>query len=89
MSSSSGEEANKTVDTELLHIVNFVKKYPVILNKSQIPSVKAKKDESLDCLCEEIRQIYYRNIDTKRILKKINNLKTCVKKKDRFKPHRE
>ena len=79
MSSSSDENSvsnNGVLDTLVKHLKNF----PVLLEKSQVPSIKAKKTEAL----KELTKLYATNglnIDEKSCLKKIANLKKRVKDK--------
>ncbi|KAG5876872.1 hypothetical protein JTB14_021235 [Gonioctena quinquepunctata] len=68
-------------DNELMFIANFVKDYPIILNKIQIPSVKTKKEEYLKQMKFEIQNKYGTMMDSEEILNKLNNLKTNIKKK--------
>ncbi|KAG5893903.1 hypothetical protein JTB14_014512 [Gonioctena quinquepunctata] len=60
---------------------SFVKDHPIILNKSQIPSVKTKKEEYLKQMKIDIQNKYGTIMDSEKILKKLNNLKTNIKKK--------
>ncbi|KAG5874806.1 hypothetical protein JTB14_004753 [Gonioctena quinquepunctata] len=75
---SSQEERD---DNELMFIADFVKDHPIILNKSQIPSVKTKKEEYLKQMKIDIQNEYGTKMDSRKILKKLNNLKTNIKKK--------
>ena len=78
--SSSSEESATNVDGVLNVLVRHVKEHPVLLTKSQPPSVKDKKNEAL----KELVKIYASNgvnIDAKGCLKKIANLKKRVKDK--------
>ncbi|KAG5890703.1 hypothetical protein JTB14_016533 [Gonioctena quinquepunctata] len=78
-SSASSQEGRD--DNELMFIANFVEDHPIILNKSQTPSVKTKKEEYLKQMKIDIQNKYGTMMDSKKILKKLNNLKTNIKKK--------
>ncbi|KAG5882974.1 hypothetical protein JTB14_026432 [Gonioctena quinquepunctata] len=64
-----------------MFIANFVKDHPIILNKSQIPLVETRKEEYLKQMKVDIQNKYGTMMDSKNILKKLNNLKTDIKKK--------
>nr|CAH7763474.1 unnamed protein product [Callosobruchus chinensis] len=80
MSSSSSSELDEDENTELLYI-NFLKEHPVIINKSQVPSIKAQKNNALETLNNELESKYGKFVAVKNILKKINNLEAAIKKK--------
>jgi hypothetical protein len=54
--------------------LNLLKKWPVVLNKSQIPALK--KRSALQKLCKSYAHIFDEEITDVKILKKINNIKT-------------
>lgn len=83
MSSSDSSESSSSTckDTELIWVANFVKKNPVILNKSQVPTIKTKKQEALEKLKTCFEQQFGKITSVKKILKRLNNLKSCIKKK--------
>nr|CAH7721333.1 unnamed protein product [Callosobruchus chinensis] len=79
--SSSSSELDEGENTELLYIVNFLKEHPVIINKSQVPSIKAQKNNALETLKNELESKYGKVVAVKNIAKKINNLEAAIKKK--------
>nr|CAH7768025.1 unnamed protein product [Callosobruchus chinensis] len=81
MSSSSSFELDKGENTELLYIVNCLKEHPVIINKSQVPSIKAQKNNALETLKNELESKCGKAVAVKNILKKINDLEAPIKKK--------
>nr|CAH7725614.1 unnamed protein product [Callosobruchus chinensis] len=81
MSSSSSSELDEDENTELIYIVNFLKEHPVIINKSEVPSIKAQKNNALETLKDELESKYEKVVAVKNILKKINNLEAAIKKK--------
>nr|CAH7760668.1 unnamed protein product [Callosobruchus chinensis] len=81
MSSSLSSELDEDENTELLYIVNFLKEHPAIINKSQVPSIKAQKNNALETLKNELESKYGKVVAVKNILKKINNLEAAIKKK--------
>lgn len=42
---------NEKIDSTQLFLVNSIKQFPVVLQKSQIPSAKEKKHTSLNTIC--------------------------------------
>lgn len=76
--SDSHEEEGPNVQ---LQFVRILQKFPVLLNKSQLPSVKKEKSESLRQFCDIYRNTVGKNISEDQVKKKINNMKTEVKKK--------
>ncbi|KAG5897319.1 hypothetical protein JTB14_022058 [Gonioctena quinquepunctata] len=85
MSSSDGSSSTSSQegrdDNELMFIAHFVKDHPIILNKSQIPSVKTKKEEYLKQMKIDIQNKCGTMMDSEKILKKLNYLKTNIKNK--------
>nr|CAH7717701.1 unnamed protein product [Callosobruchus chinensis] len=76
--SSSSSELDEGENTELLYIVNFLKEHQAIVNKSQVPSIKAQKNNALETLKQSK---HGKVVAVKNILKKINNLEAAIKKK--------
>ena len=61
--------------------VTLILKHPVLLNKSQLPSIKEKKWNALQDAKAIIAKTTGKNMDDKQILKKVANMKVQVKKK--------
>ncbi|KAJ3665891.1 hypothetical protein Zmor_001356 [Zophobas morio] len=85
MSSSSGCEspgsgAGKTANSQLF-IVREIEKRPELLSKSQLPNEKAKKEKSLLEVVELYEVHLGRRISQQQLKKKINNMKSRLKKK--------
>lgn len=77
---SSDESVIDETDKQAL-FVSVLKKHAILLNKSQLPNVKIKKAAASDAFIREYNKqtgILYTN---SQLLKKINNMKTEVKKK--------
>ncbi|KAG5888163.1 hypothetical protein JTB14_038289 [Gonioctena quinquepunctata] len=73
--SSSDESSSATFqegrdDNELMFIANFVKDHPIILNKSQKPSVKTKKKEYLKQMKIDIQNKYGTMMDSQKLISK-------------------
>jgi predicted DNA binding protein len=84
MSSSSCEsESEKCLEKNFKQncFVKILKKNPIVFEKSQIPKVKALKDQALMSMKNEFEVVFGEATDISKILKKINNMKTEVKKK--------
>ena len=74
--SKSDNESATNPNNELQFISEEVVAAPVILEKSQIPNIKRKKNEAIDNLIKKYRDTFGKPLDTKGLLKKINNIKT-------------
>ncbi|XP_071790630.1 uncharacterized protein [Asterias amurensis] len=61
--------------------VTLILKHPVLLNKSQLPSIKEMKWNALQDAKAIIAKTTGKNMDDKQILKKVANMKVQVKKK--------
>ena len=70
---------------ELLTFVNVLEKFPVLLNKSKLPEIKAEKKNALEELSRDFSASIGKVVDTKQCLKKVNNLKARVKEKSDIK----
>lgn len=64
-----------------LAFVLILKNYKVLLDKSQVPAVKAKKQAALAEMSKELKLINGVDVTTAQLSKKINNMKTHLKKK--------
>uniref|UniRef100_A0A0A9WQB9 LIX1-like protein n=1 Tax=Lygus hesperus TaxID=30085 RepID=A0A0A9WQB9_LYGHE len=62
-------------------IANEVRLNPMVLSKSQLPHVKRKKDEAVENIIKKHENHFGRRIEISRLMKKINNMKTRLKKK--------
>lgn len=67
--------------TEQLFIVTQLQKMPEVLSKSQIPSVKVKKEESIKTIISNYERHVGKPITNQQLLKKINNMKSRLKRK--------
>ena len=61
-------------------LVKIIKKHPVLLDKSQLPSSKGKKWKALQDAKATIATNTGKSMDDKQILKKVANMKVQVKK---------
>jgi hypothetical protein len=61
--------------------VNILRGNPVLLDKSQLPSMKIKKGVAMEALISEYQQQSGKKLTEKQAAKKINNMKNVVKKK--------
>lgn len=68
-----------------LSFVTVLQRFPVLLNKSQTPVIKQQKGAALVSFCKEYRNTVGINICEDQVRKKINNMKTDIKKKTDFK----
>jgi hypothetical protein len=84
MSSSASDSENEyqcTGANELKFIADQICAHPSILAKSQVPSMKRKKDLAISQVVEKYKGVFGKEIDAKTLLKKVNNMKTRLKKK--------
>lgn len=79
-SDSDGDQLNNS-SNELKFIAKELKALPVILSKSQIPKMKKKKDEAISKVTDKYQAVFGKEIDAKAFMKKVNNMKTRLKKK--------
>jgi hypothetical protein len=61
--------------------VSVLKKHSTLLNKSQLPGVKTKKAAAMTGFIKDYNELTVTMLTTAKLLKKINNMKTEVKKK--------
>lgn len=61
--------------------VHLLKKHKHVLNKSQVPTAKQKKETALKEIKDDLLQNYGTDMQEGQILKKVNNMKTRLKKK--------
>lgn len=81
MASCADSEENAANSELNLTVVSLIEKYPVLLEKSQLPGTKEKKCQALRDVKSTIFTSCGKTMDDKQILKKISNMKTSVKKK--------
>lgn len=87
---SSGEDDNEQADElansggesgDIRFIAEQIRLFPELLSKSQVPSVKTKKDIAVRKLLMKYEVTIGKRIDATKLLKKINNMKTRLKRK--------
>ncbi|XP_031331493.1 uncharacterized protein LOC116162101 [Photinus pyralis] len=66
---------------EMHFIAEKVKMYPEILEKSQVPTMKLKKKRALEGIIQDYKAMFGKAITEKDFMKKVNNMKTRLKKK--------
>lgn len=82
MASSDDElEHQDASSSELKFIADELGSHPEVLLKSQIPSMKKKKDEAIEKMISKYEGIFGKKIDATKFMKKINNMKTRLKRK--------
>ncbi|KAJ8912352.1 hypothetical protein NQ315_014719 [Exocentrus adspersus] len=73
------EEESHNEDLQLAFVI-MLEDYQIILDKKMTPAVKSAKDKAL----KELTEIYNKNtkqsLDIKQVLKKVNNMKSKIKK---------
>lgn len=81
-SNSSDSEGDKNeIVNELEFFADEICRAPVIVEKSQVPKLKNMKDEAIKVVTTKYEALYGKPLDAKGLLKKINNMKTRLKKK--------
>jgi hypothetical protein len=71
----NGLSEGKRSEDKQIRFLNLLIKWPVVLNKCQIPAVKGEK-RPLQELCKSYAQIFGEEITNVKISKQINNIKT-------------
>src|SRR4051812_36336607 len=61
--------------------VRVLKKYPVLLEKSQIPAMKAKKEAASEAAIKDLESLYGQSFTKSTLSKKISRIKGEVKAK--------
>lgn len=87
--SSSGSEVeveannNNKIQTDGISkfLVKKIKENKYLLEKSQLPSIKNKKKETIETCVKEMKQTFGIEITGKNIIKKIANMKCRIKNK--------
>lgn len=84
----SGEDSNdssvsnsETEQSKQSMFVSLLKGKQALFSKSQLPSAKGKKEDILKNLKQEYELKFGKEISEKQLMKKINNMKTEVRKK--------
>ena len=85
MSSSDEENEFQHLSSEMQFIAQEVKSFPIILQKSQLPKLKKMKDEAIENVLAKYKLVFGKEIDSRSFMKKVNNMKTRMKKKTDFK----
>lgn len=65
--------------------MNLLTRYPVLLEKSQKPNIKAQKGLAIESLRQQLETTLGKKYSTGQLLKKIANMKKIVEKTDRKK----
>ena len=85
MADFSENEESDSSDEEIkdkrLIFVHKLKEHKIVLNKSQVPQVKAEKEAALTVLVQQYKDIFNVSLTTKQLSKKISNMKADIKKK--------
>lgn len=76
---SNGED-QRDIDEQFI-FVNLLKIFPRVLCKSQTPAVKKCKEEAVSQFISKYEDMMGKKITKAQIMKKINNMKTSLKKK--------
>lgn len=63
-----------------LEFVLMLKDFKILFNKSMLPEIKTKKEEAVKLLQKRYESTFGKNITSMQIRKKLNNMKTEVKK---------
>lgn len=80
MSESSEEESNKTCESQM-GFVHMLRDFPVLLSKSQTPAARLSKSKAIEAMKKQWEFNVGSQITTSQLYKKINNMKTRLKKK--------
>ena len=82
MSASEDESSEApSNDQASVAFVKLLNKYPVLLNKSQIPSIKEAKGKAVTAFLTECNTLEGMALDKKALFKRINNMKSRTKGK--------
>jgi hypothetical protein len=81
MSSSDSSEVNESEASTQLVFVWLVKDEPILINKSQAPSVKAAKSAAMSRLINAYEKAFGKSITAEQVKKKLNIIKGEMKKK--------
>lgn len=64
-----------------MDFVSVISDYPILFNKSQVPTVKTKKDQALEEAVEKLQKLHGQVYSKSKLLKKISRMKGEVKEK--------
>lgn len=78
---SSDEECTTCDENDQAKFVELLENYKVVLQKSQVPTIKKAKENALMKLQAEWQALSGKAIGVKQLSKRINNMKTKIKKK--------
>lgn len=76
---SSDEKSTTCEEKDQLKFVELLQKYKVVLEKSQVPTMKKAKENPLIKLQAEWKVVHGKAISVKQLSKKVNNIKTKIK----------
>ncbi|CAG9760247.1 unnamed protein product [Ceutorhynchus assimilis] len=80
MSESSEEESNKICESQM-GFINILRDFPILLSKSQTLAVRLSKSKAVELIKKQWALNYGSEITTNQLYKKINNMKSRLKKK--------
>lgn len=78
--SESEEETDKARDSQM-GFANMLREFPILLSKSQTPSVRQSKSQAIELIKKQWKLNFGSQITTNQMYKKINNMKSRLKKK--------
>lgn len=78
---SDDEESTFGEENDQVKFVELLQNYKVVLEKSQVPTIKKAKENALIKLQTEWQAVSGKVISVKQLSKKINNMKTKIKQK--------
>ena len=82
VSEDENDENEQTCSpTEMSNLVMAMEKHKILLSKSQVPEVKARKAKAIEIVIEDFFKTTGKTYDSKAIQKKIANMKARVKSK--------
>ncbi|KAJ4437801.1 hypothetical protein ANN_13739, partial [Periplaneta americana] len=81
-SSDSDDGSSVPLENTMIFLATTLGKYPEILEKSQVPEMKRKKEAAIKDMIKLFEENFGTPINSRQLLKKINNMKTRLKKKN-------
>lgn len=81
MSSSDSDESSVCAESTMLFLVTALENHPELLEKSQLPEAKRKKEEAILNVIHSFETNIGIKIDRKQLLKKVSNMKMRLKRK--------
>ena len=79
--SESDQEQDQQVEDKQQYFVKLLKKNPVLLNKSQVPSIKQAKSKAAAEVLKALEKNLALQMTEKALMKKVNNMKTKLREK--------